>query len=68
MEFINREVEFPNRKKLIVVSVNRGYDGEIESMEVEVERNEGDVTHAGTELKAEVLKAIIENMIASALS
>ena len=68
MGFVNRKVEFPNRKKLTVLKVNRGFDGEIESMEVDVQRNEGFVYTGGTELKASILKSIIESMIASSLS
>ena len=68
MEFVNREVNFPNRRKLIVVSVNRGNNGEIESMEVDVERPEEIPSKTGTKLEASILKSIIESMIASSLS
>lgn len=68
MGFINREVEFPNKKKLIIKEVNRDNDGEIESLVVEEEREEGIVYVAGTALEASTLQEIIQGMIATTLS
>ena len=68
MGFINREVEFPNKKKLIIKEVSRDNDGEIESLVVEEEREEGIVYVAGTALEASTLQEIIQGMIATTLS
>ena len=68
MGFINREVEFPNKKKLIIKEVSRDNDGEIESLVVEEEREEGIVYEAGTALEASTLQEIIQGMIATTLS
>ena len=68
MGFINRGVEFPNKKKLIIKEVSRDNDGEIESLVVEEEREEGIVYVAGTALEASTLQEIIQGMIATTLS
>lgn len=68
MGFINRGVEFPNKKKLIIKEVSRDNDGEIESLVVEEEREEGIVYEAGTALEASTLQEIIQGMIATTLS
>ena len=68
MVFINRGVEFPNKKKLIIKEVSRDNDGEIESLVVEEEREEGIVYEAGTALEASTLQEIIQGMIATTLS
>ena len=68
MGFINREVEISNKKKLIIKEVSRDNDGEIESLVVEEEREEGIVYEAGTALEASTLQEIIQGMIATTLS
>ena len=68
MGFINRNVEYPNKKKLTVVEVNRGYDGEIESLVVEEERQEGDVNKEGTPIEASALRTVIMEIIIDLLT
>lgn len=68
MGFINRQVAYPNKKKLIVLEIKRGYDGEIESLVVSEERQDGSVTNTGTQIEADAFKTIIEQMIEEALS
>ena len=61
--FTDRNVQYPNRKKLTVVETIKNYNDEIEELIVDVERNEGNVTTEGTPLKADALNQIIQNMI-----
>ena len=68
MVFINRQVQYPNRKKLNIKEINRGNDGEIEFLVVEEERQEGELTNAGTQIEAETLKTIIKEMIVNMLT
>ena len=68
MGFNNRNVEFPNRKKLTIKEVSRDNDGEIESLVVEEEKEEGIVYEAGTSIEANTLQEIIQCMIATTLS
>ena len=68
MGFINRNVEYPNKKKLTVVEVNRGYDGEIESLVVEEERQEEDVYEEGTPIEASALRTVIMEIIIDLLT
>ncbi|MCL2621660.1 MAG: hypothetical protein FWD32_01345 [Firmicutes bacterium] len=49
MEFIEREVQFPNRKKLTKISENGN------EVVVDIENQEGTITVAGTQITADVL-------------
>ena len=63
MAFQNRQVQYPNRKRLIVKQINKDTSGNITSLIVDVERNEGTVSVEGTTLSAETLTAEINRLI-----
>ncbi len=62
-KFTDRDVQYPNRKKLTVVETIKNYNDEIEELIVDEERCEGNVVTEGTQLKADALNQIIQNMI-----
>ena len=67
-EFVNRSVQYPNRKKIIVENIVYNKNGDIEEIIADVERNEGLIYEEGTELSAENLNEIVKKIVNNALS
>lgn len=61
-KFVNRSVEHPNRRKLKVNEIVYDDNGEISEIYVDCERSEGSVYVQGTELNAESMNKIVENI------
>lgn len=61
-EFKDRNVQYPNRKRLIVNDIVYENDGNISELVVDVVRQEGETYEEGTELNASKLNAIIRNL------
>lgn len=63
-KFIDRKVQYPNRKKLIVKNVSYNEKGQIEELIVDEERSEGLIYQDGTKLDAQNMNDIIEKLCA----
>ncbi len=63
MAFQNRQVQYPNRRRLVVKEIQTDATGKITSLIVDVERNEGVVSVEGTTLSAENITAEIKQLI-----
>lgn len=61
-KFVNRSVEHPSRRKLKVNEIVYDDNGEISEIYVDFERSEGSVYVQGTELNAESMNTIVENI------
>lgn len=68
MGFKNRKSEFPNRRKLSVTSIEKNLQGEIVSITVDISRAEGMVESEGTPLNADVMNALVIDLVESRLS
>lgn len=66
-KFVDRDVQYPNRKKLKVQDIIYDDNGEIYEIIVDEERTEGEVYEVGTPLKASNLNAIVEEIINSSI-
>ena len=64
-EFKDRDVQYPNRKKLTIKDITYDENGEIYELIVDEVRNEGTIYETGTPLKAANLNATIKEMIDS---
>lgn len=62
-EFKDRDVQYPNRKKLTIKDITYDENGEIYELIVDEVRNEGTVYNSGTPLNASNLNATIKEMI-----
>lgn len=61
--FKNRNVEYPNRKRVTIQKIEYDNNGEIIELIADLEREEGKVNEEGTALNAESLNEVIQNMI-----
>ena len=68
MAFQDRQAEHLNRKKLTVIDVTKDTNGDIVSLVVDVEREEGTVTVEGTPLNANTLNLEIQSAVEAVLS
>ncbi|MBP3503512.1 MAG: hypothetical protein J6K18_00085 [Bacilli bacterium] len=66
-KFVDREVQYPNRKKLTIKDITYDENGEIYELIVDEARNEGTIYENGTPLKASNLNATVKEMIESAV-
>jgi len=62
INFENRQVQFKNRKLLTIVDKSYNENGDLATLKVDVARCEGEVINEGTELKAEVLNSILNEI------
>ena len=62
-QFDTRNVQFQNKKKLIIDSITYTTNGEIKELLVREERNEGDIYTPGTELSAENLQLMLKGYL-----
>lgn len=64
-EFKDRDVQYPNRKKLKIKDITFDENGDIKELLVEEIRSEGVIYNTGTPLKSNALEEVITNMINS---
>ena len=62
-QFKTRNVQFSNKKKLIIDNITYKTNGEIKELLVREERNEGDIYAPGTELSAENLQLMLKGYL-----
>lgn len=62
-KFVDRDVQYPNRKKLTIKDITYDENGEIYELIVDEARNEGTIYETGTPLKAAILNSTIKEMI-----
>lgn len=63
-DFKDRIAQYPNRRRLEVINIEYGSDGNIQEMVVDLSRNgyEGTITEVGTPLKAQDLSATFSHI------